>query len=85
VAVIASTAGTIKAVSVRILLIRSPQNSGTVLGRATYAHSEWTLSWDSLDVPNGSYDLRSLATGTSGITAVSPTYPITVDNRSSGP
>jgi hypothetical protein len=85
VAVIASTVGTIKAVSVRILLIRTPKNSGTVLGRATYAHSEWTLSWDSLGVPNGSYDLRSLATGTSGITVVSPTYPVTVDNRSSRP
>ena len=85
VAVIASTAGTMKVVSVRILLIRTPKNSVTILGRATYVHPDWTFSWDSLGVPNGTYDLRSLATGTSGITVVSPTYPVTVDNRSSGP
>jgi hypothetical protein len=84
VAVIASTAGTVKATSVRILLIRTPKNSGTVLGRATYAHSEWTFSWDSLAVPNGTYDLRSLATGTSGTIGISPAYPVTVENPPSG-
>ena len=85
VAVVVSTAGKTKAVSVRIILIRTPKNSGAVLGEATYTRSEWTYSWDSLDVPNGTYDLRSLATGTSGTTVVSSTYPVTVDNHPSGP
>jgi hypothetical protein len=84
VTVIASTAGRIKAASVRILLIRTPENTGSVLGSATYAHSEWTYSWDSLAVPNGTYDLRSLATG-SGTTVASPPYPVTVDNQPSEP
>ncbi len=85
VEVAARTVGRTKAVSVRIILIRTPKNSGTILGEATYTHSEWTYSWDSLEVPNGTYDLRSLATGRSGTTAVSPADPVTVDNHPSGP
>jgi hypothetical protein len=85
VAVVVSAAGKTKAVSVRIILIRTPKNSGAVLGEATYTHSEWTYSWDSLDVPDGTYDLRSLATSTSGTTVLSPGYPVIVDNQPSGP
>jgi hypothetical protein len=84
VAVIATTGGRIKAASVRILLIRKPKNTGTILGSATYADSEWTFSWDSLAVPNGTYDLRSLATA-KGTTVASPPYLVTVDNPPSGP
>ncbi len=80
VAVVVSTAGKSEAVSVRIVLIRTPKNTGRVLGRATYAHSEWTYTWDTLAVPNGTYDLRSLATSKSGSSAVSPAHPVTVDN-----
>ncbi len=85
VAVVVSTAGKAEAVSVRILLIRTPENTGIVLGRATYANSEWTYTWDTLAVPNGTYDLRSLVTSRSGATAASPAHPVTVDNPGAGP
>jgi hypothetical protein len=80
VAIVASTTGKTKAVSVRIILIKTPKNSGTVLGEATYAHSEWSYSWDSHAVPDGTYDLRSLAANASGTTVISPPYPVTVQN-----
>ena len=83
VAVVVSTGGKAEAVSVRILLIRTPENTGVVLGRATYANSEWTYTWDTLAVPNGTYDLRSLVTSKSGATAASPATlsPSTIPGR----
>jgi alpha-tubulin suppressor-like RCC1 family protein len=40
----------------------------------------WIGAWDTTDVPNGTYILKSVATDTEGDTATSPGVSVTVDN-----
>ena len=84
VSVVVSTSGEDKVTSVRILLIRTPANTVTILGEAAVTESGWTYVWDTRSVPDGHYELRSLATGTRGNSVASPAVPVTVDNGTAG-
>jgi len=53
VSVVVSTSGEDKVTSVRILLIRTPANTVTILGEAAVTESGWTYVWDTRSVPDG--------------------------------
>jgi hypothetical protein len=47
---------------------------------ATLVHSVWVADWDSANVANGAYGIRSVAATSSGTTGSSATVGMTVDN-----
>ncbi len=58
-----------------------PGTSDTLLGDARQTVFGWLLGWKTTDVPNGSYDLRSLVYDAAGKVAYSKSIAISVKNR----
>ncbi len=54
--------------------------SKSVIGTATPTYYGYIYVWNTKSVPNGSYAIQSLVTGTSSGTAYSAPVPVTVDN-----
>ena len=51
-----------------------------LIATATLSNGEWSASWNSVNVPNGSYTLQSVASSPGGVLGTSPGITVTVNN-----
>jgi hypothetical protein len=73
-----ATAGDVTKVE---FVVSSGSLSDHVVGTASPTLEGWIAEWDTTTVPNGTYMLQSVASGTGAVTAMSPAIRVTVENR----